>query len=343
MFRKLSTVIRYFLAAVGAFACLLFSSYACADDDSSESTIDIFYFDLSNDFITLMSKTFDEETRKIGVNVNSFNAYGDADNQKHQLEYAFKNNHVKIINLVDPKMAEYCLKKARETKQRLIFFNRHVNPAVFRKYPQAWFVGTDESTSGPLQAKIITEYLTSNPSVDRNNDGTIRTLLLRGEKDSGATLQRSSNSLNTLAGNMLNISLVADIVADWSREKARAITEKILSEYDIENLELIISNNDAMALGAVEALEKYGYNNAKSGSAVIPVFGIDAIPEAIKAIRDGRMAGTISNDFEEIARICVKLAFMDKTDISTLKKTFKARIEDNGMIYLPYKLVEIAD
>lgn len=59
-----------------------------------------------------------------------------------------------------------------------------------------------------------------------------------------------------------------------------------------DKIEAIISNNDAMAIGAIEALQKYGYNK-EDKSKYIPVFGIDGIPAAKDLINKGVMTGTV--------------------------------------------------
>ena len=65
-------------------------------------------------------------------------------------------------------------------------------------------------------------------------------------------------------------------------------------------IEAIISNNDAMAIGAIKALQKYGYNKGDK-SKYIPVVGIDGIPEAKDLINKGIMTGTVSQDPNETA------------------------------------------
>ena len=51
----------------------------------------------------------------------------------------------------------------------------------------------------------------------------------------------------------------------------------------------MIANNDAMAMGAVEALKAHN-------KTAIPVFGVDALPEALAMVKSGAMAGTVLND-----------------------------------------------
>ena len=66
-------------------------------------------------------------------------------------------------------------------------------------------------------------------------------------------------------------------------------------------MEAILANNDEMAIGAVEALQKYGYNLGDKKKTII-VVGIDATPEAQELIKKGFMAGSVYQDPSELAK-----------------------------------------
>ena len=71
-------------------------------------------------------------------------------------------------------------------------------------------------------------------------------------------------------------------------------------------VELIIANNDEMALGAISALNEAGYN--KEGGKVIPVFGVDATEAAKAKIDSGAMTGTVKQDAEGMAETITAIA-----------------------------------
>ena len=90
----------------------------------------------------------------------------------------------------------------------------------------------------------------------------------------------------------------------WSSAAATDYMSTILAQYSESNnnmVELVIANNDEMALGAVSALQTAGYN--KSGAKVIPVFGVDATDAAKDAIKNGSMIGSIKQDAEGMAKV----------------------------------------
>lgn len=68
------------------------------------------------------------------------------------------------------------------------------------------------------------------------------------------------------------------------------------------NIEVIIANNDEMAIGAIQALQEYGYNKGDS-TRMIPIVGVDAIPEAQELIEQGIMTGTVLQDAKAMAEV----------------------------------------
>ena len=95
----------------------------------------------------------------------------------------------------------------------------------------------------------------------------------------------------------------------WSEEQGYTHMQTLLSKYNEDNnnmVELVIGNNDGMALGAVSALQAAGYN--VDGARVIPVFGVDATAAAQEAIAAKSMTGTIKQDAVGMANAVVKIA-----------------------------------
>ena len=92
-------------------------------------------------------------------------------------------------------------------------------------------------------------------------------------------------------------------LADWNRGQAENRMNRLISQYG-KKIELVMSNNDEMALGAVEAYRKAGY--AREDWPVI--FGIDGLEEALEAVKAGEMQGSILNDRVDQAKEMAKMA-----------------------------------
>lgn len=96
----------------------------------------------------------------------------------------------------------------------------------------------------------------------------------------------------------------------WSSAAANNYMQTILSQYSEANgnmIELVIANNDEMAIGAVAALQNGGYNLEDGSSKVIPVFGVDATDAAKDAIGKGTMTGTIKQDADGMANTIAQI------------------------------------
>ncbi len=76
--------------------------------------------------------------------------------------------------------------------------------------------------------------------------------------------------------------------------------EQWLSEYP-DTIELVISNNDDMALGAIDALER-------AQTEGVNVIGIDGTTPGLEAIENGKLLGTVSSNKEAYCDAILELA-----------------------------------
>ena len=82
--------------------------------------------------------------------------------------------------------------------------------------------------------------------------------------------------------------IVVEQTANWDRAQALNLTENWLASG--RPIDAVIAQNDEMALGAYKAIETAGKQKD------IAVIGIDAIPDALKAVADGKLVGTVFQD-----------------------------------------------
>ena len=99
-------------------------------------------------------------------------------------------------------------------------------------------------------------------------------------------------------------------------------------------VELVIANNDEMALGAVSALQTAGYN--KSGAKVIPVFGVDATDAAKDAIKNGSMIGSIKQDAEGMAKVITTIVQNLLDGKSTFEGVNAGDVVGTWRVNIPY-------
>ena len=86
----------------------------------------------------------------------------------------------------------------------------------------------------------------------------------------------------------------------WDAAMAKDKTDAWLSSARANDIEMIISNNDGMAMGALEAVKAHGKK--------LPIFGVDALPEVLQLIKKGDIAGTVLNDGAGQGKAVVQLA-----------------------------------
>lgn len=161
-------------------------------------------------------------------------------------------------------------------------------------------------TLGKMQGQIAAKYIKKNKEVDKNYDGKIQYVLLEGEAGHQDAISRTDCSVKTIIGKGIKLEKLSYQFADWNRGQAENRTNQLIEQYG-DKIEMIISNNDEMALGALEAYKKSKYHKKQWPI----IFGIDGLDDALTAIKNGEMQGTVYNDKEdqalEISRLVVDI------------------------------------
>lgn len=251
----------------------------------------------------ILNSMEDESYGKVALNVND--SQNDQNIQLRQVDEMISNGVRAIaINLVDPKAAQIVINKAKAWDLPVIFFNKEPESSVLNSYNKAWFVGTDSREAGILQGKMIVDLWNQNKSKwDKNHDGKLSYVLLKGEPGHPDAEARSKYALDEIKKAGILVEKLDEATAMWDAAKAKDKMDTWISKFN-NKIEFVISNNDVMALGAIDSLEKAGY---LSGNKFIPVVGIDAIPAAIKKIKEGKMVGTVLNDANSQGKAIIDL------------------------------------
>ena len=245
-----------------------------------------------------------------------------------KLKYALaKNSRLLIVNVVDTgsdDAAQNIVDLAKAKNVPVIFFNRSVNEKVVSSYEKCVFVGTDYEEAGHLQGKMIGDYVLKNyDKLDLNGDGKISYAMFKGQEGNMEAIARTqyavedANKILTAAGKSELVffdshntnKYQVDQNGQWSSAAATDYMNTNLSQFNEGNgnmIELVIANNDEMALGAITSLQTKGYN--KEGGKLIPVFGVDATEAAKNAIKEGSMVGTIKQDAAGMAEAISTIA-----------------------------------
>ena len=233
-----------------------------------------------------------------------------------------------VINMVESGAigtAETLMNTVAQYGVPAVFFNRAVSTDdaeaanLFKSYEKSAFIGTKFDEAGKMQGDMIGEYVLANyDAIDLNGDGVISYVMFKGDEANQEAILRTqygvenADAILTAAGKPdlayydagATTKYHVDMNGTWSNTASFEYMSTILAQYNVANgnmVELVICNNDDMALGAVNALTNIGYNTGVEGDPVIPVFGVDATDAAKELIAAGRMTGTIKQDAEGMA------------------------------------------
>lgn len=326
--------------------------------------VGVFYFTFADPYISTVRDEMDKQLKAAGIEFQNFDGQNNQTTQTEQVDTALAQGvNLLVVNLVNTKSKDAALDivdKAKSKGAQVIFFNREVEDDVVKAGEgKVAFVGTDAPEAGHLQGKMIGEYLLANwDKVDLNKDGKIQYEMFMGELGNNEAIARTkygvedANAVLEAAGKPALEYFNKDNADKYQVDKDGAWSSKAANEYMTTNLasfneannnmiELVIANNDGMAMGAIEALNTAGWNKGDKNK-MIPVFGVDATADALAAIKDGKMAGTIKQSAEGMAT-SINLLIANVKDSKALMEGIRGKLNvDEGVdkIRVPYEVVK---
>ena len=237
---------------------------------------------------------------------------------------------VLCVNLVDRADPSEIIDMAREHEVPIIFFNREPVAEDLMQWDQIYYVGADAEESGVMQGELAADMIKNNSQTDRNRDGKIQYVVLEGEPGHQDAIIRTETAVKTLTDSGIELEKLSYQIANWNRAQAENRMEQLIGQYP-NQIELVLSNNDDMALGAMDAYKKLNYTET-----ALPVFfGIDGTDAGLEAVVDSELAGTVYNDKEGQAKAMAELCWALITGDGMEELEF----QKERCIYLPYAKV----
>ena len=244
---------------------------------------------------------YEEETgRKIVLNISAANGSQRLQNEQVKRFMAFGCDAV-CVNLVDRTSASSIIDIVlqEDPSVPVIFFNREPVPEDIMRGERIYYVGSDAKQTAVLQGRSVVASLRRRPEMDKDGDGVLQYVMLEGEMGHQDTIMRSEYSVETIEEAGILLKKLDSGTADWERGRARMLMEQWLAAYGSE-IELVLCNNDDMALGALDALDAAGVSAA--------VFGVDATDVGMEALSAGRLWGTVDCNGKAQGRAVFRLA-----------------------------------
>lgn len=323
-----------------------------------DGEVSVFYYTYGDTYISSVRSALDAALEAAGIKYQDYDSNNSQTTQTEQVTTAIaKGTSLLVVNLVDSgsdDAAKNIIDQASAQNIPVIFFNRSVSEEAVSSYDKCVFVGTDYEMAGHMQGEMIGKYLVDNyDTVDLNGDGSISYVMFKGQEgnaeaiartqfgveDADKVLAEAGKSALTFYDSSNANKYLVDQDGAWSAAAANNYMQTILSQYSEANnnmVELVIANNDEMAIGAVTALQNAGYNLEDGSAKVIPVFGVDATDAAKDAIGKGTMTGTIKQDAEGMASTIAQISENYMTSADTFAEVDEANVVGTWRVNIPY-------
>lgn len=293
------------LTALMSMSLMAGCSSSGSDSDDKTTKVGVFLFKFDDTYISTVRQNLQkiQEENKGKVEFTFYDGKGDQPTQNDAIDTALsKDTDLLLVNLVDTGAAKTVLQKIEDKGKPVVFFNREpVDTSIIKSYDKGIFVGTNAKEAGILQGNMITElWKKDKDKIDRNKDGKIQYVMLKGEADNPEAVARTKYSIDTVEEAGIPTELLEMQVCNWDPALAQNAVESWMSKSG-DKIEMVIANNDGMAQGAIAALQAQGFNKGDADK-FIPVYGVDATEAAQDLINKHQMSGTVLQDAPAMAK-----------------------------------------
>jgi inositol transport system substrate-binding protein len=230
--------------------------------------------DLSAEYTAKLSEAIVAYAQtKTGVKVVMVDAQSDVQKQFSQVEnFVAQKVDAIILNPCELEASTPAVDFVKKAGIPLVLVNQTTKSAGDS------YIGSNDFEAGRIAMEAIAKKL--------NGQGGV--LILHGIMGTSAQLQREAGAREVFA-KYPGLKLVDHQTASWDRAKAMALTENWIQAHK-GKFSAVFAHNDEMAMGALLALERAGLKKD------VTVIGIDAIAQALTAVKDGRLDATVFQD-----------------------------------------------
>jgi inositol transport system substrate-binding protein len=292
---------------IGLAAATIMSSAA----EAGKIGVSMAKFD--DNFLTVLRNGMSDYAKSVQADLQIEDAQNDVGKQLSQIQnfIAAKVDAI-IVNPVDTDATPKMSKLAADAGVPLVYVNRM--PADKTLPPKVSFVGSDERDSGTLETIEVCKLL----------GGKGKAVIMMGELSNQAARQRTQDVLDVIAKpECKGIEILEKQTANWDRTQGADLMRNWISAG--LKPDAVISNNDEMAIGAIQALKAAKMDN-------VIVSGVDATQDALAAMKAGNLKVTVFQN----------AAAQGKGAVDTAIKLAKGEKVDS-MVWIPFELVTPAN
>lgn len=275
-----------------------------------------------DEFLGLLEEAVRTEGEDLGVQIDALYAGTDLEKMISCIEAAkTAGQDAVLVNLIQADDAAACIEAAGDMK--VVFINRVPSDySVLGDHAAA--VASDEHLSGKYQGEFLADFF------NKEGKTEVKYLLLKGTDGLIHTTLRTEGAVKAMEDAGITLTEAGVISADYDRNAAKEAMDGLLQEG--LDADCIISNNDAMALGAILALKDAGMDPAS-----LPITGIDATADAVEALKNGDLAMTVYQDANAQARQSI-IAAIDLLEGNPLTANEDRAVseESDHVLYVPF-------
>jgi inositol transport system substrate-binding protein len=317
--------LRFRLIAWATAGALLFAG-GCQRSDRSRSqpgakgggpVIGVSLMNLSSEFIVMLQRAMEDKAKEMGVRLIVNDAERSAEKQVRQVEgFVAQDVDAIILNPCEVEASAPAVDRAIDAGIPVVNVNSETRSA-----PTA-FVGSRDEESGRIAMEYIAQRLSGRGNV----------VVMHGFMGQAAQIKRDSGAREILAKHP-GLKVLADQTAEWDRAKAMSLMENWIQSYG-DRIQAVFAQNDEMAMGALIAIEQAGLKGK------VVVAGVDAITDALQAVKDGRLDATVFQDARGQGGAAVETAFKLARGEPVRKEVFipfRLVTRDNVGEFLPDK------
>ena len=289
-----------------------------ANGDLADKKVGVCIYQFADNFMTLFRGELENYLVEQGFskdNITIVDGANDQATQTNQIQnFITQKYDVLILNLVQASSAPEITDMCKEAGIPVVYINREPDATEEERWESeglnATYVGCDARQSGTYQGEEILE--TANKG-DINSDGKVSYIMIQGDPENVDAQYRTEFSVKALTDAGMEVEELLKQRGDWDQAKAQQIAQDALNQYG-DKIEVIFCNNDAMALGALQAIEAAG----RKVNEDIYLVGVDALTEAVQNVIDGKQTGTVFNNHfaqaQAASDIAVKFLSGEKVD-----------------------------
>jgi inositol transport system substrate-binding protein len=236
--------------------------------------VGVSYSNLQNEFFIATQNAIRDKAKELGVKLIETDGQGKAENQITQVEnFITQKVDAIIVSPSDKNGVAPAVDLAVNAHIPIVILTNDVSNSD----KATAFVGADNVVGGKMEAEFVIKKL--------GGKGNI--VIINGPNGNAAAVYRT-DGIKQVLPNYPDVKVLAEQTANWDRAQALSLMENWLQSYT--NIDAVIAENDEMALGAYNAIK------AANKQDKIFVVGIDAIPDALKSIKEGHLTATIFQD-----------------------------------------------